>query len=330
MTPKEFQRIAKTARSLDQNQGSRMHDFAHSERVAGYALWILDQFGLHEYATDVAVAALCHDLGREDDTANHTHSTQSADIARQLVHDLRIDVDLDSVIFAIEHHSDMRSPDGNSPTVQGYSIDGINPAIPAFLWDADRLDLKRASGMRVSTKRLTTKVAQEYANSERHEANYRPKTTMDFVTDCLTPSQTANVDSYQGTYIAHLPGMFEQGLLSPPRLKELGDQGNKAAARAFILSRKKKNPYVSAHRDLDYTRSYAFENKQHQAEGIVEDGCILGLALPEFGSTGFIHVKDQIPASRIREIYVKDQAALGRTKALCDQYDRKDIQVRLL
>jgi len=330
ITPEEFNRIVETARRFDQNQGSRIHDFAHSERVAGYALAIANHYSQDNFGLDLAVVALCHDLGREGDTANLTHGQASSNIARQLVTELGLNVDLDSILFAIEHHSDSRAPNDSLPVAQSYGLSDINIAIPAFLWDADRLELKRLNRTKVAKTRLSTPFAKEYANSDRHEANYEQKGNMTYVTDCLTPTQTANTDAYQGTYITHLAGMFDQGLLSPPKLKELADNGIKSARKAYELSRKKKNPYVSAHRDLEFTRDYAFNNQKHKTAGIKEEGCILGLALPEFSADSFIHVRDQIPSSRIREIYVKDATALKQVQALCQEYDRQDIQVRLL
>jgi hypothetical protein len=330
ITPEEFNKIAEVARRLDQNQSSRTHDFAHSERVAGYALAIANHYSQDNLGLDLAVAALCHDLGREGDSANHTHGQASSNLARQVVTELGLNVDLDSILFAIEHHSDSRAPNGSLPIAQSYDHSGINIAIPAFLWDADRLELKRLNRTKIAKTRLSTPFAKDYANSDRHEANYEQKGNMTYVTDCLTPTQTANTDAYQGTYITHLEGMFEQGLLSPPKLKELADNEIESARKAYELSRKKKNPYVSAHRDIDFTRNYAFNNQEHKAQGIEEEGCILGLALPEFSTDSFVHVRDQIPSSRIREIYVRDTTALKQVEALCQKYDRQDIQVRLL
>jgi len=123
-----------------------------------------------------------HDSGRSEEGTDPQHAKRSAEIAKKIIPHYFPDADLNSIIWGIENHSCLRAPNdavyGTKkffPVIDNFEVpDGVNPLIPSYLWDVDRLDMLRFPGCdKVDERRLSTKVAKEFANSECHVRAYR-------------------------------------------------------------------------------------------------------------------------------------------------------------
>lgn len=123
-----------------------------------------------------------HDTGRSEDGTDPSHAKRSAEIAKKIIPNYYPDADLKSIIWGIENHSCLKAPNDavygskeSFPVIGNFEVpEGINLLIPSYLWDADRLDMLRFPGCdKVDERRLSTKVAKEFANSSVHMRAYR-------------------------------------------------------------------------------------------------------------------------------------------------------------
>ena len=159
------------------NKELEVHAWDHTLRVVEYSKMIIPSLS-EKIIQDTLVASYFHDVGRLGDAKDYGHGMRSAEVLREKASKLFPSADFDSIIFAIEHHSDAKAPDGNYPVVVNYDIrHNVNPLIAMCLWDADRLDLLRYLEFvpRIKTEYLNTNFAKSYANTSEHKQRYYNK-----------------------------------------------------------------------------------------------------------------------------------------------------------
>ena len=157
------------------NKDLNVHSWDHTIRVVEYSKMIIPTLS-DDITKNVLLAAYFHDVGRVDDGRDRDHGMRSAEVLREKVADgLFPSADLDSIIFAIERHSDAQAPNGSYPVVANYDLaDNIDPGIAMCLWDADRLDLVRCNHSPIiNPEYLNTDFAKGYANSAEHKQRYK-------------------------------------------------------------------------------------------------------------------------------------------------------------
>jgi hypothetical protein len=155
------------------NKNLKSHNWSHTLRVVNYTKMIsLAEFP--EHLDDCLIAAYFHDVGRNDDHQDFMHGPVAADIVSNIVPIHWPQADIESIVFAIRYHSELKAPDGGFPIVSNYDLpETINPNIAMALWDSDRLDIVRLIEYRpIMLSHINTKTAKEFANTEEHMKAY--------------------------------------------------------------------------------------------------------------------------------------------------------------
>ncbi|MBS3107344.1 HD domain-containing protein [Candidatus Woesearchaeota archaeon] len=167
-------RISDIAHSLIQSNNLKDHGWEHTLTVVEYSKLIINNMEF-KLTSEILVAAYFHDVGRTKDGFDKYHALRSVYLIQAFVAPHFPKLDLDSIVFAVKHHSDMKAPNENFPVIQNYDIDPflINIEVAMCLWDADRLDLLRVPKFkRIDLNYLNTEFAKKFANSEKHLSKY--------------------------------------------------------------------------------------------------------------------------------------------------------------
>ena len=151
-----------------------VHDWAHIMRVVDYAKQIAEQV-CPDMLDEVILAAYFHDVGRKDEGSGNQHAIDGAEVARNIISAEWPEVDLESIVFAIRHHSDTEGVNGSLPLIQNFAIpEGVNPKVAVCLWDADRLELMRTNPERdLDVRYYHSDFARKLVNTPEHRAVYK-------------------------------------------------------------------------------------------------------------------------------------------------------------
>jgi hypothetical protein len=164
----------------DVAKGNRLNDqlFYHSwERhilkVVAYGKMLCEEEP-EEVRNNVLIVTYFHDVGRISDGKDSDHALRGGQISRRIIPVHFPDADLDSIIFAIDNHSNTQVYPDMFPVVSNYDIpDGVDSRIVMYLWDADRLDLPRLERRPlVNLSFLSSEKAKRYANTPEHKKLY--------------------------------------------------------------------------------------------------------------------------------------------------------------